>query len=167
MNSEALLLIYFRKDINDDDDDDDEDEAYVRKLEKIENFAEVTVPRFTDHQFRQNFRMNTIPLKIFKKKLHSVKHHASVAAGHPKIQLEKQAMITIWYLSNMESFRFYVNNILNNILSILSIIILFDKLINFFRSVAGRFGICNSSCWDVLQKICKLILKINAIYKII
>jgi len=33
--------------------------------------------------------------------------------------------------------------------------------------VADRFGISKSTCWDVLYRTCKILLKVNIRYKII
>ncbi|KAK9685406.1 DDE superfamily endonuclease [Popillia japonica] len=74
----------------------------------------------------------------FLKKLHTVTER-NVLVGHPEILLEKQGMITLWCLANMESF----------------------------RSIGDRFGISKSTCWSVVYRISFKILEINRMYKII
>lgn len=82
---------------------DSDDEESVN-LEKIKNFVEETVPYFTDRQFREHFRMSPETFEEFLKKLHTVTER-NVLVGHPEILLEKQGMITLWCLANIESFR--------------------------------------------------------------
>lgn len=88
-------------------EDSDEEEAIV--LAKTELFAEETVPRFTDRQFQQHFRMSPNTFENLLQKLHSVTERpnevVNVTAGHPEIPMEKQVMITLWCLANIESFR--------------------------------------------------------------
>ncbi|KAG5880713.1 hypothetical protein JTB14_025556 [Gonioctena quinquepunctata] len=118
-------------------DEDDEEEQCA--LEKVEHFAEETVPHFTDMQFKQHFRMSPQTFEDFLRKLHTVAGHDAVAVGHPEIALEKEAMIALWCLANMESF----------------------------RSVSDRFGVSKSTCWAVLYRTCFKILKLNQIFNII
>ncbi|KAG5878137.1 hypothetical protein JTB14_003905 [Gonioctena quinquepunctata] len=84
-------------------DEDDEEEQCA--LEKVEHFAEETVPHFTDMQFKQHFRMSPQTFEDYLRKLHTVAGHDAVAVGHPEIALEKEEMIALWCLANMESFR--------------------------------------------------------------
>ncbi|KAK9751299.1 hypothetical protein QE152_g5182 [Popillia japonica] len=91
-----------------------------------------------DRQFREHFRMSPETFEEFLKKLHTVTER-NVLVGHPEILLEKQGMITLWCLANMESF----------------------------RSIGDRFGISKSTCWSVVYRISFKILEINRMYKII
>lgn len=84
-------------------EDDEEEEGNI--LEKIDGFAEETVPRFANHQFRHHFRMSPTTFEDLLSKLHAVSVNRWGAAGHPEMLLEKQALIAIWSLSNIESFR--------------------------------------------------------------
>lgn len=86
-------------------DDDDDEEVPERNVEqKINSFAEDVVPRFSSKQFKRNFRMDADTFEDFLQKLQSVNPN-QVQKGHPQLPLPKQAMITVWYLANMESFR--------------------------------------------------------------
>ncbi|XP_044755879.1 uncharacterized protein LOC123314580 [Coccinella septempunctata] len=118
--------------------DEDEDEVDVNVNEKVENFAELIVPQYSDKQFQQHFRMKPSTFEDFLQKLSHVSHK-SVGPGPPEIKIEKQAMITLWCLANMESF----------------------------RSVGDRFGVTKSTCWEVLYRTCHRILATNEIFKII
>lgn len=85
----------------------DDDETEVNVLEKNENFAEYTVPNFNDLQFKEHFRMLRTTMEILLKYIHDstdVRHE--VHRGQPEIPIEKQALITLWCLSNVESFRY-------------------------------------------------------------
>lgn len=87
------------------DDEDGEDNEII---EKVENFAEETVPRFSNMQFKYNFRMCPETFEDFLRKLYNFKRQrgqCEVHVGHPELSLDKQAMITVWCLANMESFR--------------------------------------------------------------
>lgn len=83
----------------------DEEETDRNVLEKQENFAEITVPNFNSQQFKQHFRMNPETFESLLVKLHQNNEINGLRKGQPELKLEKQAMITIWYLANMESFR--------------------------------------------------------------
>nr|CAI5853405.1 unnamed protein product [Callosobruchus analis] len=118
---------------------DDDDEANdVAVLVKTEYFAEESVRRFSNKQFKEHFRISPSTFEDFLAKLYLVTRKRS-APGHPEIVLEKQAMITIWCLSNMESF----------------------------RSVPDRFGVSKSTCWSVLYSVCNQIMKLNRVFRII
>lgn len=117
---------------------DDSDDEEIVGVEKIDNFAEETVPRFGNRQFKEHFRMKPETFEDFLQKLHAVSNER-VIVGKPEIFIEKQAMITLWYLANMESF----------------------------RSVSDRFGITKSTCWSVLYRTCFKILELNKNFKII
>lgn len=54
LNQVLSSVVEFANDIIFYDDEDDE----KRTLEKISNYAEITIPRLTDHQFKRHFRMN-------------------------------------------------------------------------------------------------------------
>lgn len=73
--------------------------------EKIWGFAEQTVPRFKDHQFRQHFRMSPTTFENLLKRIHDSDNDYIIHSGHPELTVEKQVMATVWYLANIESFR--------------------------------------------------------------
>lgn len=82
---------------------DSDSEVEDTKLEKIWSYAETTVPYFSDKQFQRNFRMSSTTFEDLVQKCYTVRvEHAS---GHPRMSLEKEVMITVWYLENLESFR--------------------------------------------------------------
>ncbi|XP_018303462.1 putative nuclease HARBI1 [Mycetomoellerius zeteki] len=116
-------------------DTDDEDENV--KIPRVYQYAEEIVPRFSDRTFKTHFRITPNTFEELLTKLHSIEDNINV--GCKPLPLIKQLMITIWYLSNIESF----------------------------RSVADRFDISKSTCWDILYRTCKSLLKVNTTYKII
>lgn len=86
----------------------DSEEESEDILPKVENFAEETVPRFSDGQFKIHFRINPDTFEDFLQKLHQILPPSTEVAngrGHPVVPMEKEIMITIWCLSNLESFR--------------------------------------------------------------
>lgn len=98
MINEILAFVHGHYIIFDDDDEINE------TLEKVDNFAEETVPRYSDKQFKIHFRMSPGTFEAFLQQMHSVRINTP-SAGHPEMNLEKQALMTLWCLSNMESFR--------------------------------------------------------------
>lgn len=101
MDNLALQILQFGKNLLiDDSDSSDENECN----EKIWKFAENTVISFSDNQFKLHFRMTPSTFESLLVKIHNIEEHL-VHSGHPEIKLEKQLMMTIWYLANMESFR--------------------------------------------------------------
>lgn len=90
------------------DTDSDDDEHVL--LEKVDNYAETTVPYMSDRQFKLHFRMSPETFEDLLQKLNLVymQNTDYPRKGHPSISLDKAAMILIWYLGNLESFR-YIN----------------------------------------------------------
>lgn len=86
--------------------DDSSDEENIDIIEKIAYYAELTVPNMSDRQFQMNFRMTA---RTFEDLLHRVNvvfnEMESTQAGYPRTALEKELMLTVWYLSNTECFR--------------------------------------------------------------
>lgn len=73
----------------------DDEEEDVNVLKKVDAFAEETVPRFANHQFRHHFRMSPTTFEDLLSKLHAVSANRLVAIGHPEMMLEEQAMVAI------------------------------------------------------------------------
>lgn len=139
---------------------EDEDEE-INIIEKVENFAEITVPLFDDRQFKRHFRMTPTTFEDLLKKINTLTHARGV--GYPRTVLEKEVMVTIWYLGNLESFR-YIHTLkaLNT-----KFVMKHNYVRTFFRSVANRFGLSKSTCSAVLRRTCLMLLEINNHYRII
>lgn len=86
------------------DDTDDEDAKNIQP--KVLNYAEKIVPRFSDKQFQIHFRITTSTFQSLIIKLHDDNSEDKKNVGCKPVPLEKQLMITLWYLSNIESFRY-------------------------------------------------------------
>lgn len=84
-----------------DDSDNDED----NRNEKDDYFLEETVPRFSDQQFKQHFRMLPTSFEDLVVKIHAVSGTHAISSGRPEEPLEKQLLITLWCLANIECFR--------------------------------------------------------------
>ncbi|XP_066585434.1 uncharacterized protein [Prorops nasuta] len=107
---------------------------------KISNYVEEIVPRMTDKQFQSNFRMSRTSFEALIGMAERINElHPMPLNGLEKISLTKELLIMTWYLANLESL----------------------------RSVAERFGISKSNCWNALYRACFLIQKINQTYGII
>lgn len=85
------------------DSDDDERDKEVR-LTKIENYVEVTIANYTGRQFFIHFRMTPATFEILLSRI-AVVDPIPFRSGNQETPLEKQLLLTIWYMANMESFR--------------------------------------------------------------
>ncbi|VEN45580.1 unnamed protein product [Callosobruchus maculatus] len=106
------------------EEEEEEGQGHVQTLEKTANFAEYTIVQFNDKQFKQHFRLNRETFEILLRELNN-DNMLVVQAGQPEILLEKQLLITLWCLANIECF----------------------------RSVADRFGVGKASCWRIIGAI--------------
>ncbi|CAH1373259.1 unnamed protein product [Tenebrio molitor] len=134
-----VVIDFARNVLLDNEDSSEENDV----LEKVDNFAEYTVPHMTDRQFQMHFRLTVETFEDLLQKMYAVRaeyiNNNNVKHGFPRTILEKEAMIMIWSLSNQECF----------------------------RSVADRFGVSKSTCWDILYRNLHLLLKVNKKFKII
>jgi hypothetical protein len=82
-------------------DDEDDDDDNTRHAEEI-------VPRYTDHQFQSHFRMSPQTFENLLIRLYNLVEHNIVgrAGGNVEVSLEKQLLVALWYLANIESFRY-------------------------------------------------------------
>lgn len=94
------VLIHF---VNEIFFEDEEDERM--KEPKVVNFVEDVVHNFNDRQFKMHFRMNPSTMENLLQSIEAIIPETPVIRGHPKLPLEKQLLLTIWYLANIESFR--------------------------------------------------------------
>lgn len=106
MNAQVLFVtINVAKDMI-FDDSDNEDVEEVAMVPKVKNFAEQTVPQFAGHHFRQHFRVSIETFEKLLTYLIQIKNSENRRPdGRQELNLEKQLMICIWYLSNLESLR--------------------------------------------------------------
>lgn len=76
-------------------------------IEKIENFFEQTVPNMNDKQFKAHFRMNPDTFQDLLNRAGRVyrQDNLIVSVGRPRTDLEKELLVLIWCLANLESFR--------------------------------------------------------------
>lgn len=85
--------------------EDDEQEETVSSA-KIEDFVEITVPRFDSKQFKCHFRMQPQTFEILLLQIHGANDRLhQVFRGKPELSVEKQTLLTIWCLANLECFR--------------------------------------------------------------
>jgi hypothetical protein len=97
------LIVRFAVDLLFDDDDSGDDSPTII-TNKIWNYAEEIVPTYSDRQFQKHFRLKPATFENVLAKLYSVSNE-NVTGGNPEVPLEKQLMISLWYLANLESFR--------------------------------------------------------------
>lgn len=95
-------IINFVRDVLFGDLSEEEDEHEV--IEKIENFGEITVIHMSSQQFKIHFRMFPETFEDLLRKMYNANEEIR-RYPRSKIPIEKEVMITIWYLGNIESFR--------------------------------------------------------------
>ncbi|XP_023311455.1 uncharacterized protein LOC111692021 [Anoplophora glabripennis] len=82
----------------------DSDESRAKRP-RIQNFVQDVVNKYTDTEFKENFRMHR---RTFNYLLNLVKEHissSSVDVGHPTIDAKRQLLCAIWYFSTPDSYR--------------------------------------------------------------
>eukprot|EP00102_Acyrthosiphon_pisum_P018794 XP_016656004.1 PREDICTED: putative nuclease HARBI1 [Acyrthosiphon pisum] len=67
---------------------------------KIEDFAELLVPKFTNKEFKSHFRVNRSSIEVVMTFIGPALSQKSI-----KINVEKQILIFIWYMANCETHR--------------------------------------------------------------
>lgn len=102
-NHIIATVVSFANEIFFRDSDSDDEENLI--LEKVDNYAEDTVPYMNDRQFQMPFRMTPATFEILLRKMHFVQNRDTPQRGRPSISLEKEVMILIWCLGNIECFR--------------------------------------------------------------
>ncbi|KAE8746725.1 hypothetical protein FOCC_FOCC006589 [Frankliniella occidentalis] len=69
-----------------------------------ENYYDVTVPRYTDRQFREHFRLTRTTYENLELRVgHLLQGNES--EGRPRIEVRKQLLSVLWVLATPESFR--------------------------------------------------------------
>lgn len=86
------------------DSEDELFEASLVKISKNENYAEFIVPRFSDKTFKTHFRINPCVFEVLCTELNLISAE-NYGPGRMSILIEKQLMITLWYLGNQECMR--------------------------------------------------------------
>ncbi|XP_066602920.1 uncharacterized protein [Prorops nasuta] len=78
-----------------------------QSIPKIDNYSELTVPRMADKQFQAHFRMSKSVFEILINMAGGINQRNPVStSGFPEINLQKEFLIMIWYLANLESMSF-------------------------------------------------------------
>ena len=80
--------------------------ACRRTVPKVANFVEVTVPRFTNCDFRNNFRLSRATSEHVLQMI--APHLAAQGARRPTVPIEKQFLMSLWLLGNLETYRLHL-----------------------------------------------------------
>ena len=82
-------------------------QKYRTKAMRIENYSEITVPRLSDREFRDNFRLSRSTfVKVAESLLVLERFQAdNNHGGYQTVVSEKQLQIALWTLGTQESFR--------------------------------------------------------------
>ena len=97
-------------------------------IPKINQFSEVTVANYTDTFFRYRFRMSRSTVEILTRMIGAcpeIKTESDGVGGHPPIPVEKQTLILLWYLGNIEPY----------------------------TSIGERFGIAPSAAFNTVKRV--------------
>ena len=102
-------------------------QKYRTKALRIENYSEVTVPRLSDKEFRENFLLFRSPfVKVAESLVVLDRFQADNGYGeYQAVAPEKQLQIALWTLGTQE----------------------------YFREVAGLFDVSRSACRAVLRRV--------------
>ena len=98
------------------------------KIPKIEQFVELTVPRYTDANFRHHFRMSRETVEILILIIGNcpeVPTEFDGNRGRPSVAIEKQILCDLWYIGTLEPY----------------------------DSVAERFGTAKSAAFNVVKRV--------------
>lgn len=137
MENNFVLRIVMEEFFN---DDDDEELLTASRVLKIEHYVEDIVPQYSDRQFQSHFRMSPTTFERLLTNIYHVETEAPTKTQrNPEIPTEKQLLLTLWYLANLECY----------------------------RTVADRFGVSTSTAWNSVFKILKKILLVNRQYGVI
>jgi len=102
--AEMYFILNFARDIFYDSDDDEENETV--KIAKVEEYAEEIVPCFSDKTFKMHFRITPNTFEVLLIKICNIQNDNNIIhIGNKPLPMDKQLMITLWCLSNIESFR--------------------------------------------------------------
>lgn len=100
--NQYMPVVTFARDLFESSDEE------TNVIEKIENFFEQTVPNMNDKQFKTHFRMNSDTFQDLLNRAGRVyrQNNTNVSnVGRPRTDLEKELLVLIWCLANLESFR--------------------------------------------------------------
>lgn len=123
-----------------DDDYEMNEKTVSSRLVKVQNYAEEIVPKYSLRQFQSHFRMKPSTFEFILTKIHNIELEQPIRKqSNPEISTEKQLLLALWYLANLECY----------------------------RSVADRFGISTSTAWHCVFKITTKLLLLQNRHKII
>lgn len=90
----------------DSESSDSDDENYKNANPKNMLFFENTVCKLNDAQFKSHFRVLPSTFELIYQNILLVEtKYIDLSSGHPRVTLEKQLLMTLWYLANTECFR--------------------------------------------------------------
>ncbi|KAJ1530202.1 hypothetical protein ONE63_005129 [Megalurothrips usitatus] len=70
-----------------------------------EEFFELTIPRYSDSQFRQHFRLTRTTYQNLEHMLGPALDGHEILTGRPRIEVRKQLMSVLWLLATPDSYR--------------------------------------------------------------
>ncbi|XP_008189991.1 putative nuclease HARBI1 [Acyrthosiphon pisum] len=101
---------------------------YRQKLSKVHNFVEITVPAMREIDFKTHFRLTRTSVEEIFSMIGHMFH-----TDNMKISMEKQVLVTLWYMANSETH----------------------------RQIASRFNVSNSTSYKIVQNNLKYITSIS------
>ncbi|KAI4464159.1 hypothetical protein MML48_3g00015506 [Holotrichia oblita] len=119
---------------------DSSDEEFLfkqkRHLHRVKEFTEVSVQKYDDMEFKEHFRLTRYTYNYLKERIKNSKILPSHKYGRKKIEIDKALQMTLWYLSNNETY----------------------------RQISDRFNVTKSSAYRTIRKILKYFVSISKAY---
>lgn len=108
------IMLNIDSEDSDDSDNDEEIEMELRrklnvrgrqvKPRRIEGYVTEIIPRLTNNQFREHFRMLPETYELLEQKLSNALSNQN-NDGRPMIPVRKQLLATLWLLATPDSYR--------------------------------------------------------------
>lgn len=106
------------------------------KKKNTKGYYKNVVPLYSCRDFKSHFRLDRSTFAILLVVLHRNMNLPNEFRGKPAIPVEKQALVTLWYLANQETM----------------------------RSIADRFDIAKSSVHNVIISVCYVLSQLKSEY---
>ncbi|KAJ8930625.1 hypothetical protein NQ314_016540 [Rhamnusium bicolor] len=139
MNDEAEAFVFNELLVSSDSSSDDDEDGLLEVrgpvigLRRIDNYIENVVDRYSDKEFRENFRMYRATFHHIVRLIHADISSNITDTGRHTISSKSQLLIALWYFGSPDSF----------------------------RSVCGRFNIGKATAVRTVRRVAEALFKIS------
>ncbi|XP_064482145.1 uncharacterized protein LOC135394960 [Ornithodoros turicata] len=112
--------------------DDDTNDRERQRIPKVSEYAEETIRDMSSETFKSHFRLLPRTIERLSTILRPLLGEGEVGCGRPQVPAQKQLLITVWCLANMECF----------------------------RGVGDRFGVAKSTVFHCVRRVREALLKV-------